>query len=158
MTTTLTAPSAATTSSTIRTAQHGSRFANTPVSVVSALAGLIGAVVVFGYASLAQALSVPMHAGGATIAPSDFSGGVVTCTVGGALLAVALAHWATRPARTFLRATVALTAVSLVFPIIASQTEVSTKVTLAFAHLVAAAIVIPIITRRLSVVRGPASN
>jgi hypothetical protein len=157
MTTTLTAPSAPTSSSP-RTAQHGSRFASTPVSVVSALAGLVGAVVVFGYASLAQALSVPMHAGGASIAPSDFSGGVVTCTVGGALLAVALAHWAKRPARTFLRATVALTVVSLVFPAIASQTEVSTKITLGLAHLVAAAIVIPIITRRLSDVRRPASN
>lgn len=157
MTTITTAPS---TTSTRTASSTASRFASAPVSVVAALAGLAGAVVVFGYAALADALSVPMHAGGFgashadPITPASFSMGVVTCTILGGIIAVALARWAKRPARTFLRVTVVLAVVSLAFPILASHTEVSMRITLELAHIIAALVVIPPITRRLSSVRG----
>lgn len=155
MSTTITTAHSTTTASS-RRHPTASRLAGTPVSIVVALAGLAGAVVVFGYAALAEALSVPMHAGsvGAShadpIPPASFSMGVVTCTILGGMIAMALARWAKHPARTFVRVTVALTAISLAFPVIASHTEVSTRITLELAHVIAALVVIPPITRRLS--------
>jgi hypothetical protein len=56
---------------------------------------------------------------------------------------------ATRPARTFTVAALALTAVSLVAPLSAADTAASTKAMLAVAHLLAAAIVTPRLARRL---------
>src|SRR6476661_4043839 len=131
MTSTITTPS----TSIARTgrAASASRFERTPVSVVAVVAGAAGAAAVFLYAALAEALSVPMAVDGSPIAPSDFSGGVVTCTIVGALLAVVLARWAKRPAQTFLRTTLVLTVVSLVFPFIVTNTEISTRLTLALA-------------------------
>ena len=65
-------------------------------------------------------------------------------------LAVVLARYARHPARAYLRATLALTALSLAVPLSAADTATSTKVMLACAHLLAAAIVIPAVTRRLA--------
>ncbi|MEV0128555.1 DUF6069 family protein [Dactylosporangium sp. NPDC050688] len=67
----------------------------------------------------------------------------------GLALAVVLAHKARRPRRTFVRTTVALTALSLVPDVIAAATP-DTKALLILTHLVAAAIVIPAIARRLA--------
>jgi hypothetical protein len=44
--------------------------------------------------------------------------------------------------------------VSLVFPLAASHTATSTRLTLALGHLIAAAVVIPIITGRLTQASG----
>jgi hypothetical protein len=72
------------------------------------------------------------------------------CAAIGTVLAVALARWAKRPARAFTVTTVALTFVSLIDPVFAGATAPATKITLACAHLLAAAIVIPALARRLS--------
>jgi hypothetical protein len=61
-----------------------------------------------------------------------------------------LARLATHPARVFLRTSLALVAISLVFPLAASHTATTTRLTLALGHLIAAAIVIPIMTTRLT--------
>ena len=75
--------------------------------------------------------------------------GVVFCTIVGTILAMVLATRAAHPARTFLRTALVLVAVSLVFPLAASHTAEATRLTLALAHLIAAAVVIPLITLRL---------
>ncbi|WP_345482543.1 DUF6069 family protein, partial [Actinopolymorpha pittospori] len=62
---------------------------------------------------------------------------------------VALARWARHPRRTFLRTTVVLTALSLVPDAIADASS-PTKALLMLTHLVAAAIVVPAIARRLT--------
>ncbi|WP_345483249.1 DUF6069 family protein, partial [Actinopolymorpha pittospori] len=62
---------------------------------------------------------------------------------------VALARWARHPRRTFLRTTVVLTALSLVPDAIADANS-ATKALLMLTHLVAAAIVVPAIARRLT--------
>lgn len=132
------------------------RFANLPVVVVGGLAAVIGALVLTAYGALIAALGVPMFAGelGAdhadAITAGNFALGTVICTFWGTVLAVALARWATRPARTFLRASLVLLAVSLVFPLAASHTETVTRLCLALGHLIAAAVVIPFITGRLA--------
>lgn len=118
-------------------------------------AAVTGSAVLYGYGAAARALSVPMHAGdpGASTAqplsPLNFSVGVVFCTIFGTVLVALLCRYASRPRGTFLRAAGALVAVSLVFPIAASHTEAATRVCLALAHLVAAAIVVPQLARAL---------
>ena len=151
--------SAATASTATRstpTTRAASRLARLPVTAAGAIAALAGAAVLYAYAALAQALDVPMRAGeiGAShaqaITPASFAAGVVFCTVAGTVLAMVLARRAAHPARAFLRTSLVLVAISLVFPLAASHTATATRLTLALGHLIAAAIVIPIITSRLT--------
>ncbi|KDN79413.1 hypothetical protein DF19_28840 [Streptomyces olindensis] len=127
-----------------------------PVWLVGVLATLAGAVVTEVFALAARAAGVPMEAAspGATqaaeIPVGGFFGGVVYWSVAGVVLAVALARWARRPARTFTVTTVALTALSLAGPAVAPHTATSTQVVLAVSHAVAAAVIIPVLARRLS--------
>jgi hypothetical protein len=133
-----------------------SRLAKLPVCLAGAIAAVAGAAVLYAYGSLARALDVPMRAGeiGAShaqaITPASFASGVVFCTVAGTILAMVLARRAAHPARAFLRTSLVLVAISLVFPLAASHTATTTRLTLALGHLIAAAIVIPIITSRLT--------
>ncbi|HEX3390575.1 MAG TPA: DUF6069 family protein [Streptosporangiaceae bacterium] len=61
-----------------------------------------------------------------------------------------LGRLAARPGRAFLHTSLVLVAISLVFPLTASRTATTTRLTLALGHLIAAVIVIPIITTRLA--------
>lgn len=130
-----------------------------PVWLVGILATLAGAVVTEAFALVTRAAGVPMEAAspGATeaaeIPVGGFFGGVVFWSVAGIVLAVVLARWAKQPARTFTVTTVALTALSLVGPAVAPHTAVSTQIVLAASHVVAAAVVVPLLARRLSHVR-----
>jgi hypothetical protein len=136
-----------------------SRLATLPLPAVCAIAAVAGAIVLYAYGALAQALSVPMRAGdpGAShaqvITPANFAAGVIFASAAGTIVAMILAARAADPARTFLRTALILVAVSLVFPLAASHTAVTTRLTLALGHLVAAAIVIPVITLRLGRIR-----
>ncbi|GAA2254820.1 MULTISPECIES: DUF6069 family protein [Streptomyces] len=130
-----------------------------PVWLVGVLATLAGAVVTEAFALVARAAGVPMEAAspGATeaaeIPVGGFFGGVLFWSVAGIVLAVALARWAGRPARAFTVTSVALTALSLAGPAVAPHTATSTRIVLAASHVVAAAVVVPLVARRLSRVR-----
>ncbi|MER7281233.1 DUF6069 family protein [Dactylosporangium sp. NPDC000244] len=67
----------------------------------------------------------------------------------GVVLAAVLARFARRPRRVFVRTTVVLTALSLV-PDVLADSALGTKALLMLTHLVAAAIVVPLVARRLS--------
>ncbi|QCD54121.1 DUF6069 family protein [Streptomyces hawaiiensis] len=127
-----------------------------PVWLVGVLAALAGAVVTEAFALATRAAGVPMEAAGpgateaAEIPVGGFFGGVVFWSVAGIVLAVALARWAERPARTFTVTTVALTALSLAGPAVAPHTATSTQIVLAASHVVAAAVIVPLLARRLS--------
>jgi hypothetical protein len=127
-----------------------------PVWLVGVLATLAGAVLTEAFALLTRAAGVPMDAAGpgakeaAEIPVGGFFGGVVFWSVAGIVLAVALARWAARPARTFTVTTVALTALSLAGPAVAPHTATSTQIVLAASHVVAAAVIIPLLARRLA--------
>lgn len=90
--------------------------------MVGGLAAVIGAGVLTAYGAVIAAAGVPMFAGepGAdhadAITAGNFGLGTVICTFWGTVLAVAFVRWATRPARIFLRTSLVLLAVSLVFP------------------------------------------
>lgn len=123
------------------------------------LDGLIGAVaaavLLFGYGLLIEAMAVPMkvRAPWATTAESiaapDFAISVVMCAFWATVLAIAFARWSTRPARLFVRTTVVLAALSLVAPIAAVDTPASTRIALVIGHVIAAAVVIPVLARSL---------
>ncbi|QQM46087.1 DUF6069 family protein [Streptomyces liliifuscus] len=127
-----------------------------PVWLVGVLATLAGAVVTEAFGLIARGAGVPMEAAspGATeaaeIPVGGFFGGVLFWSVVGIVLAVVLARWAKRPARTFVVTTVVLTALSMAGPAVAPHTATSTQVVLAVSHLVAAAVIIPVVARRLS--------
>ncbi|GAA2102261.1 DUF6069 family protein [Actinomadura alba] len=131
-------------------------LATRPVWQVGVLATLAGAVVTEGFTLVARGAGVPMKAAGfgekeaTEIAVGGIARSVVLWSIGGILLAVALARWAKRPTRTFVVAAVAFTVLSLTAPAAATQTTVSTQVILAASHVVAAAVIIPILARRLS--------
>jgi hypothetical protein len=133
-----------------------SRLAKLPVAVTGAIAALAGAAVLYAYGTVAKALDVPLRAGemGAShaqaLTPASFATGVVFCTVAGTILAMVLTRCAAHPARVFLRTSLVLVAISLVFPLAASHAATSTRLTLALGHLVAAAIVVPILAGRLT--------
>ena len=147
MTTTMTVPSTRSTASVAT---------KTPVWRVGALATLGGAIVTEAFSLLARAIDIPMAAAdpGADAAKDIPVGGfamaVVMWAAVGTVLAVVLARRAKRPALTFAVTTVALTVLSLLGPILATHTATATKSVLFVAHIIAAAIVIPPITRRLA--------
>ena len=127
-----------------------------PVWLVSVLAGVTAAAGTELYGLTARAAGVPMAAGGigattaGPITVGMFAMGTLICAFWGTVLAVLLARYAPRPARAYAWTAVALTAVSLVTPLAAGDTATSTKLMLVPAHLIAAAIIIPIVTRRLA--------
>ncbi|WP_328771779.1 DUF6069 family protein [Streptomyces sp. NBC_00286] len=131
-------------------------LATRPVWLVGVLATLAGAVVTEVFGLIARGVGVPMDAASpgakeaAEIPVGGFAGGVVFWSIAGIVLAVVLARWAKRPARTFVTITVALTALSLAGPAAAPHTATSTQIVLAVSHVVAAAVIIPVLARRLA--------
>jgi hypothetical protein len=127
----------------------------TATSSVGALTGtgLVAAAVAsaatMAVAAAGHAAGISLDMAGAPIPVTGF--GVLTAvfSVVGVVLAVALSRKARQPRRTFVRTTVALTALSLV-PDVIADAGVATKALLILTHLVAAAIVIPAIARRLA--------
>jgi hypothetical protein len=145
------------TTTTTASATSPSRAALRPILLVSLAAALIASIATEAYGLVARVAGVPMAAGtpGAhatqPIYVGMFAMGVMICTFWGTVLALLLARFAKQPARTYVRTTVALTILSLADPLAAGGgTAISTRLTLAGGHLVAAAIIIPIVTRRLA--------
>src|SRR6185437_10544434 len=101
-------------------------------------------------AALAQAVGVDFEVpdGGETIPLSGFA--VVTgfFSVVGIVIAAALLRWSARPAERFVWTAGALTAISLVPPLI-SGADAATTAALIGLHLIAAAVMIPTLARSL---------
>jgi hypothetical protein len=74
---------------------------------------------------------------------------IVMCMVLGTALAVGLNWKARRPAHTYVVVACALTFVSLGAPLVAAGTSAGTKFTLIVAHLIAAAVIVPLVARCL---------
>ena len=66
---------------------------------------------------------------------------------------ILMARFTNNPRRIYLRTALPLLALSLAVPLTAADTAVSTKLTLAAAHLIAGAIIIPMVARRLARIR-----
>lgn len=113
------------------------------------LATAIAAVATATVAAVGDLAGVSLDVGGAPIPASGFAVLTAFFSVVGLVLALVLNRFARRPRTAFVCATVVLTALSLV-PDVLADAATSTKALLMVTHLVAAAIVIPAIARRLS--------
>jgi hypothetical protein len=100
-------------------------------------------------AAAGEFAGISLVVGGAPIPVFGFAVLTVIFSVVGLVLALVLARSARRPRTAFVRTTIVLTALSLV-PDVLADASAATKVLLMLAHVVAAAIVIPAIARRLS--------
>lgn len=124
-----------------------------PVWRVGAVAGIAAAVATVLFALLAKAIDVPMEIEGDSIPVLGFAMVTLLWTAVGTILAIALDRRAQHPGRIFVVITLALTALSFV-PVLTADASTATKVALALAHVIAAAIVIPTLARRLSDARS----
>ena len=113
------------------------------------VAGATAAVATIGFAGLVRAADVPLTVSGKPIPPVGFGPVTFVAALIGTAIAVVLARRATRPQRTFLITTLALTLVSF-GPDLSADAHTATKVALMLSHVLAAAIVIPALASRLS--------
>ena len=94
-------------------------------------------------------VGISLDIGGAPIPVLGFGTLTAFFSLVGVVMAVAMARFARHPRSTFVRTTVVLTALSLVPDVIAPAAP-TTKALLMLTHLVAAAIVIPAVARKLA--------
>lgn len=114
--------------------------------LVATLAAMVATTVA---AALARAAGVDFEVdGGEAIPVSGITVMTGLFSVVGIVIAAALHRWSARPAEVFVRTAVALTAVSLVAPFL-SGGDAATVASLLALHLVAAAVVIPLLVRGL---------
>ena len=104
-------------------------------------------------AALARGAGVDLEVtGGEAIPVSGIAFVTVVLSVLGLLVAAALSRWSDSPVQWWLRTTVVLTVVSLVPPFLAAA-DAATAATLVALHLLAAAVVVPVVAWTL---RAPA--
>ncbi len=123
----------------------------TPVKPLIAgglLATAVAAVATSAVAAAGDLAGISLAAGGEQIPVAGFAMLTAVFSVLGLVLALVLARTVRHPRTVFVRATIALTALSLVPDVLADATT-ATEVLLMVTHLVAAAIVIPAVARRL---------
>ena len=131
-------------------------LARRPVWQVCYLAGICAGIPVEIWGLVARAAGVPMRAAGegshhaSPITVGMFALGVMVVTFWYTFAVVVMARFAKHPARTYLRITLPLLVLSLAAPFTAADTATSTKVTLAIAHLIAAAVIVPAVAKRLA--------
>ena len=116
--------------------------------VRGAVVGVLASAATVAVAGLAHAAGVSLAVGGSAIPLAGFAQVTFVCTMIGTAIAVALRTRARRPRATFVKTTVALTALSLL-PDAFADAHTSTRFVLALSHVVAAAIVIPALAVRL---------
>jgi len=120
-----------------------------PLIVGGLTAAAVAGVATAAVAALGDSVGVSLDVSGEPIPVLGFTVLTVVFSVVGLVLALLLARFTRRPRVAFVRTTIALTALSLV-PDVIADAAVETKALLMLTHVVAAAIVIPTIARRLS--------
>ncbi|MGH9134188.1 MAG: DUF6069 family protein [Ilumatobacteraceae bacterium] len=113
-----------------------------------ALAGLAASGAVVAGAAVARQIGVDLQIDDKPIPLLGFAQVTFFFALVGIVLAAVLVRRAHRPRHTFVVTTVALTVLSLVPPVLVAA-DTATKVALEVLHVVAAAIVVPVIAARL---------
>ncbi|NBF00298.1 hypothetical protein FE391_44075 [Nonomuraea sp. KC401] len=123
--------------------------ASTKNLIVGGLAATAAAAAAtMGVAASGRLAGIGLAVGGAPIPLSGFATLTAIFSMLGLVLALILARTTRRPRVAFVRTTMVLTALSLV-PDVLVDAPTATKVLLMLTHVVAAAIVVPVIARRL---------
>ena len=112
------------------------------------MAGLVAAAATTTIVVVARAADVPVAIQDKPIPLAGFAQVTLVATIIGIVIARVLSTRARHPRHTFVVVTVALTTVSLVPDVLADATTAS-RLVLGLTHLVAAAIVIPTLAKRL---------
>jgi len=130
--------------------------------VTCAVSWLAAAVAVEVYGLVFRLAGVPMKAAAITdskataIEPGMFAMGAFFAVFWGTLITLAIARYAARPATTYLWVMLPLAVLSLIGPLGSSHTPTATKLMLCGGHVLAAAIIIPAVHRRLRGIAAPA--
>ena len=117
-----------------------------PVRRAAVVSGLAATAATSAFAAIARAAGVPFEIDGEAIPVSGFATMTLLGAVLGALLLLVTNRYAAQPRRRFLQITVALTALSCV-PSLLSPPDTASKIALVFSHMLAAAIIIPVLAR-----------
>ncbi len=150
MTATASAPTTATSTTATSTARPSIRRSLIRATAIATLLA----------AAATELLVALVKAAGADVAiqgkPLGFGGcaiALLMCMVPAAGLIAGVCRWAASPARAWVRITVPLTVVSFVPDLAVASTSTGSRLTLMAAHVVAAAIVIPLVARKLPTTR-----
>lgn len=120
-----------------------------PLVIGGAIAAVVAGAATTAIAAVGQLAGISLVVGGTPIPVPGFGVLTVIFSLVGLVLALVLARLVRRPRAVFVRTTVVLTVLSLV-PDVLVDASTATRVLLMLAHVVAAAIVVPTIARRLS--------
>jgi hypothetical protein len=123
--------------------------ANRQLRRSGAVAGVVASVATTGVAVAADAIGVPIKIAGEAIPMAGFAQLTLFFSVVGIVMASVMARRSAHARATFLKTTLALTALSFV-PDVLADAQTATKLTLILTHVVAAAIVIPTLASRLA--------
>jgi hypothetical protein len=115
---------------------------------IGLVATVVAAAATTVVAAIASAADVPLAIDGEEIPIPGFATMTALWSVVGIVLAWAMGRWAPRPRATFVTTTVVLTLVSFL-PAVTADTDTATSVVLCVTHVVAAAVVIPMLASRL---------
>jgi len=126
----------------LRTSLLATVFAAAATEAFTALVRAAGVHLAVGDPGGSASSVVPVGPGACTVA-------LAMVMVLGTGLAVSINRWSTHPARAYTRVTSVLVLASLSAPLTAAATTTVTKLTLGAAHLIAAAVIIPLVRRRL---------
>ncbi|MGH3350848.1 MAG: DUF6069 family protein [Nocardioides sp.] len=134
---------------------HGQFAARMPVWLVSITAVVVGALVTGVYEFVTRAIGVPFNvafpgAEPAAIPATGLAWAVAELGLIGVIVAVCLARFAKRPRSTWKRTTWTLTAISCIPSLIANTDSFATNIMLVVSHLIAAAVIIPVVAARLA--------
>jgi amino acid transporter len=139
--------------STITTAQQTTRSTRTaaskPVWLHGLAATVVASAVVTVIAMAASAAGVSFETASGTIPLAGYAQLTALFSLIGVAMAAVMARVARHPRRTFVVTTVVLTVLSLV-PDVTFGFDAASAVVLMLLHVVAAAIVIPVLARRLA--------
>jgi hypothetical protein len=127
----------------LRTSLIASGFAAAATEAFSAVVRAAGVQLAVGDPGGSASSVVPVNAGACAIS-------IAMVMVIGTGIAALINRRSSRPARTYAIVTSVLVLVSLIAPLTAAATSMGTKLTLVAAHLVAAAIIVPMVSRRLA--------
>ncbi len=144
-TSTVTDTSTDTSSASAPVARTSRRRALWTAGLVSGVAAAAATTVI---AVAARAVDIPLEVDGEQIPLFGFAQLTMIGAVIGTVLALAMSKWAAKPRRTFVVTTVTLTALSLV-PDVTVDASTGSKLVLMLTHVVAAAIVVPALAKRL---------
>jgi peptidoglycan/LPS O-acetylase OafA/YrhL len=126
--------------------QYSEGHTSHPVRRATLVAGVAGTVATSAFAAITHAAGVPFEIDGEPIAVLGFATMTVLGAMLGGILLALMNRYSAQPRRRFLQITAALTALSCI-PSLALPPDTASKIALVASHLLATAVIVPILAR-----------